>query len=105
MRPRIADVIAATADVSGLRVEDITGACTFRTVTRWRQLAIFMASDAGHSSRAMGKLFRRSHKNVLCNVDRAKEKISSQEETRRDLQLIRAALLYRAMINGGLKEK
>lgn len=63
---RISQVIAATAWVTGISVEDIRGKSRFKRICRARQAAMFIAREAGNGFSAIGRAFGgKDHSTVI----------------------------------------
>lgn len=72
-RPRIAEIIAKTAEKHGLKVSDLTGPRRFRPIVRARWEAMAEAYDLRiWQSTVIGRAFNRDHSTVLHAVQQVR---------------------------------
>lgn len=81
-------ILAAVADHTGLRPQDIAGKSRHRAVSRARQLALLLARRlTGHSSAALGTLVGgRDHSTVLYAIRMAEERAAADPAFAREVE-------------------
>lgn len=100
-RPMICEVIKAVAEHFGVSVENILGRQSHRSISRPRQIAMYMAREhCGKSTTALGREFGRDHTTVIYGAEKIARQVDADPMFARELEKIFAGMPRRGKGEG-----